>query len=109
MIALIVILFLGFVIGYFIPLEVGELVKLYLSLSILVTLSSSLEILHDLLLDKKNIRKWTIEFTSNLLLSSFLVFLSLRLAIPLYYAIIIYFGSKIFDIMSKIRYSILKE
>ncbi|NLY37293.1 MAG: DUF1290 domain-containing protein [Tissierellia bacterium] len=85
------------------------MVKLYLSLSILIGFSSLLEILNDLLNDKKDVKKWLVEFTSNLLLSTFLIFLSLRLAIPLYYAVIIYFGSKIFDIIGKIRYFLLQE
>ena len=109
MIELSILFITGLFIGYILPIEVGEVVKLYLSLSILIGFSSLLEITNELLNDKKNIKKWIIEFTSNLLLSTFLIFLSLRLAIPLYYAVIIYFGSKIFDIIGKIRYFLLRE
>lgn len=109
MIGLILLFISGLFMGYLLPIEVGEVVKLYLSLSILIGLSTLLEILSEILNNKMDIKKWAIEFTSNLLLSTFLVFLSLRLAIPLYYAVIIYFGSKIFDFLSKIRYLLLEE
>ena len=109
MILLVFLIISGLFIGYFLPIEVGGVVKLYLSLSILIGFSSLLEILNDLLNDKKDVKKWLVEFTSNLLLSTFLVFISLRLTIPLYYAVIIYFGSKIFDIIGKIRYFLLQE
>lgn len=109
MMGLILLFITGLFMGYLLPIELGEVLKLYLSLSILIGLSSLLEILIETLQDKMDIKRWVIEFTSNLLLSTFLVFLSLRLAIPLYYAVIIYFGSKIFDILAKIRYFLLQE
>lgn len=109
MLGILLIMIAGLLLGYFMPIEVNESIRLYLSLMILVSLSSLLEILANYLQEKVNFKKWTIEIASNLLLSTFLVFLSLRLSIPFYYAIIIYFGSKIFDILGKIRYFLLQE
>lgn len=98
----------GFLLALVLPLNLEESLVLYLSLSVLVLIASLLEIIVDIKEEKGDFKKWSVEITSNLLLSTFLTFISLRLKIPLYYATIIFFGTKIFDNTGKIRYFLLR-
>lgn len=100
---------LGFTLAFLLPLKVTEAAKLYLSMAILVGLATSTKIILDLLRGKKLLKDWLVEITGNLLLSTFLVYISKGLNIPLYYAAIIYFGTQIFEKTGEIRYFLLEE
>ena len=100
---------IGFILAFAIPINLGEVARLYISMSILVALASLSKILLEQLKKESNPRKWLIEISSNLLLSTFLVYLSQGLKIPLYYAAIIYFGIEFFEKTAEIRYFLLGE
>ncbi len=100
---------IGFILALTIPINIGEAAKLYISMSILVSLASLSKILLDQLKKDASPRKWLIEISSNLLLSTFLVYVSQGLKIPLYYAAIIYFGTEFFEKTAEIRYFLLIE
>lgn len=98
---------IGFIIAFVLPINIGEVSRLYLSISILVGISSLSKIILDQLKGECDPKKWLIEISSNLLLSTFLVYVSQGLKIPLYYAVIIYFGTEFFEKTAEIRYFLL--
>ncbi len=100
---------LGFLLTFKLPLNLSDEVTVYLSLYLLVAVASLLGIIVEIMEGKVSPKKWAGEITSNLLLSTFLTFVSLGQKIPLHYAVIIYFGMKIFENSEKIRYFLLKE
>ena len=109
MIGIIVVVILGGILGYILPLSFLLETNLYFILGILVGIYCMLEIIYDLLCKKERWVYWLTGFIGNLLLSLFLIFLSERLGTPLYYAVIFYFGVGIFDFFAKIRHLVLGE
>lgn len=109
MLQIILIVVLGGLLGYLLPLGIPLEGNLYMMLGILVAIYSALEILWDMLNKKSRRNYWVAGFISNLLLSLFLIFLSNRLGIQLYYAVIFYFGVGIFDFLGKIRLLVLGD
>ncbi len=109
MIGILLVVLLGSLLGYLLPLGVPLEGNVYFVLGLLVTIYSVLEIMWDTLNKKKRERYWLTGFIGNLLLSLFLIFLSERLDVPLYLAVIFYFGVGIFDFFAKIRLLVLGE
>lgn len=98
----------GFVIGYLLPLNVPGAYSLYLSVAILAALDTIFGGIRASLEDKFDNTLFISGFITNSLVALGLAYVGDKLGIPLYYAAVFVFGTRLFNNISMIRRYILK-
>lgn len=98
----------GFVIGYLLPLNVPGAYSLYLSVAILAALDTIFGGIRASLEDKFDNTLFISGFITNSLVALGLAYAGDKLGIPLYYAAVFVFGTRLFNNISMIRRYILK-
>lgn len=98
----------GFVIGYLLPLNVPGAYSLYLSVAILAALDTIFGGIRASLEDKFDNTLFISGFITNSLVALGLSYVGDKLGIPLYYAAVFVFGTRLFNNISMIRRYILK-
>lgn len=94
---------IGGVIGFLLPYTYNTSYSLYITIAILACLDSVFGGVRANLEKKFNIKIFISGFFGNALLAAFLAYIGDRLAVPLYYAAILTFGSRLFDNFASIR------
>ncbi|NLI66743.1 MAG: small basic family protein [Tissierellia bacterium] len=106
MVALIGIL-IGGIIGFLLPYTYNTAYSLYISIAILACLDSVFGGVKANLEGNFNVKIFLSGFFGNSLLAALLAYIGDRLGVPLYYAAIFTFGSRLFDNFASIRRLIL--
>lgn len=99
----------GFVIGMVIPYKFPVLYSMYFSVGILAALDSIFGAIRASYEDKFRTVIFLTGFLSNIVLAMFLSFLGERLGVPLYYAAIFVFGTRLFANLARIRRFIVEK
>ena len=100
---------IGAVIGFALPFTYNTAYSLYISVAILACLDSVFGGIKATLEESFNIEIFISGFFGNAALAAFLAYLGDRLGVPLYYAAIFTFGSRLFENFAKIRRILLKK
>ena len=100
---------IGAVIGFILPFTYNTAYSLYISVAILACLDSVFGGIKATLEETFNIEIFISGFFGNAILAAFLAYLGDRLGVPLYYAAIFTFGSRLFENFAKIRRLLLKK
>lgn len=98
---------IGAVIGFILPFTYNTAYSLYISVAILACLDSVFGGVKATLEDNFNIEIFVSGFFGNAALAVFLAYLGDRLVVPLYYAAIFTFGSRLFENFGRIRRMLL--
>lgn len=94
---------IGVLIGFYIPVTYSASYSLYISVAILACLDSVFGGIRASLEEKFNTRIFVSGFFGNAILAAFLAYIGDRLGVPLYYAAIFAFGSRLFQNFAIIR------
>lgn len=94
---------IGAVIGFLLPYTYNPAYSLYISVAILACLDSIFGGVRANLENSFSIRIFLSGFFGNAFLAAFLAYMGDRLGVPLFYAAIFTFGSRLFDNFAKIR------
>lgn len=100
---------IGAIIGFILPFTYNTAYSLYISVAILACLDSVFGGIRANLENNFNIDIFVSGFFGNAALAAFLAYLGDRLGVPLYYAAIFTFGSRLFDNFGKIRRILLTK
>jgi len=100
---------IGGVIGFLLPFTYNTAYSLYISVAILACLDSVFGGVRANLEGYFDLEIFISGFFGNAILAAFLAYLGDRLGVPLYYAAIFTFGSRLFENFGKIRRSLLKK
>lgn len=100
---------IGAVIGFALPFTYNTAYSLYISVAILACLDTVFGGIKATLEEKFNIEIFISGFFGNAILAAFLAYLGDRLGVPLYYAAIFTFGSRLFENFAKIRRILLNK
>ncbi|ABW18928.1 small basic family protein [Alkaliphilus oremlandii] len=103
MIFAIVGLVLGLVLGLQLDITYPAKYALYISVAILAAMDSVFGAVRSILEDKFNTEIFVSGFFGNAILAGFLAYIGDRLGVPLYYAAIFAFGSRLFQNFAIIR------
>ena len=94
---------IGAVIGFLLPYTYNTAYSLYISVAILACLDSVFGGIRANLEQNFSMKIFVSGFFGNALLAAFLAYIGDRLGVPLYYAAIFTFGSRLFDNFAAIR------
>ena len=94
---------IGATVGFLLPYTYNTAYSLYISVAILACLDSVFGGVRANLENTFSIRIFVSGFFGNAILAAFLAYIGDRLGVPLYYAAIFTFGSRLFDNFAKIR------
>ncbi len=94
---------IGAIVGFLLPYTYNTAYTLYISVAILACLDSVFGGVRANLEDNFNIQMFVSGFFGNAILAAFLAYIGDLLGVPLYYAAIFTFGSRLFDNFAKIR------
>ncbi|KPU28316.1 small basic protein [Caloranaerobacter sp. TR13] len=94
---------IGVLIGFYIPVTYSTSYSLYISVAILACLDSVFGGIRANLEQKFDTRIFVTGFFGNAILAAFLAYIGDRLGVPLYYAAIFAFGSRLFQNFAIIR------
>ena len=108
MIALIGIV-IGVVIGYYIPYSFNTLYSIYLAVGILAAIDSVLGALSAIIKERFDSIVFITGFLVNFALATVLSYIGDRLGIPLYYAAIFVFGTRLFKNVAIIRRGLIEK
>lgn len=109
MIFAIVGLVLGLVLGLQLDITYPAKYALYISVAILAAMDSVFGAVRSILEDKFNTEIFVSGFFGNAILAGFLAYIGDRLGVPLYYAAIFAFGSRLFQNFAIIRRHFLEK
>lgn len=96
-------LFIGIVVGFILPYTYNYVYSLYVSVAILACLDSLFGGIRANLDNKFDIEIFLTGFFGNAIIAAFLAYIGDKLGVPLYYAAIITFGSRMFDNFAAMR------
>lgn len=94
---------IGAIIGFLLPYTYNTTYSLYISVAILACLDSVFGGIRANLEGKFSTKVFITGFFGNAILAAFLAYIGDRLGVPLYYAAIFTFGSRLFDNFATIR------
>ena len=100
---------IGAIIGFLLPYTYNTAYSLYISVGILACLDSVFGGIRANLEGNFSTRIFISGFFGNAILAAFLAYIGDRLGVPLYYAAIFTFGSRLFDNFACIRRNILQR
>ena len=102
-------LLIGVLIGFFVPVGLPTSYASYMSVALLAALDSVFGGIRAELEDNFNSGIFISGFFGNAIIAAFLAYLGDRLGIPLYYAAIFTFGTRLFQNFAIIRRIIMKK
>lgn len=94
---------IGVTVGLFLPITYNSSYSLYMSVALLACLDSVFGGIRANLENKFDTRIFITGFFGNGILAAFLAYIGDRLGVPLYYAAIFTFGSRLFENFASIR------
>lgn len=95
---------IGIVIGFYVPIELSTISSLYISVGLLAAIDSIVGALKATLQDKFDPVIFLSGFVVNALLAIALSYLGDKLGVPIYYAAIFVFGTRLFNNIGSIRH-----
>lgn len=108
MVIVLVGIFVGILIGLFLPYTYNTVYSLYVSVVILASLDSILGGINSELQKKFDIKIFLSGLIGNTIIAVLLTFFGDRVGVPIYYATIVVFGTRIFNNFAEIRRILLK-
>jgi len=102
-------LVLGIIIGFIIPFNVPLIYSSYMSIAVLAALDSVFGGIRSSMEEKFDSNIFISGFFGNAILAAFLAYVGDRLGVPLYYAAIFAFGTRLFQNFAIIRRHLLKR
>lgn len=99
----------GILIGLFLPYTYNTVYSLYVSVIILASLDSILGGLNADLQKKFNTKIFMSGLIGNTLIAVFLTYFGDRVGVPIYYATIVVFGTRIFNNFAEIRRILIEK
>lgn len=100
---------IGILIGLFLPYTYNTVYSLYVSVIILASLDSILGGLNADLQKKFNTKIFMSGLIGNTLIAVFLTYFGDRVGVPIYYATIVVFGTRIFNNFAEIRRILIEK
>lgn len=100
---------IGIIIGIFIPYTYNTVYSLYVSVIILASLDSILGGLNADLQNKFDTKIFMSGLIGNTFIAVFLTYFGDRVGVPIYYATIVVFGTRIFSNFAEIRRILIKK
>lgn len=100
---------IGIIIGIFIPYTYNTVYSLYVSVIILASLDSILGGLNADLQNKFDTKIFMSGLIGNTFIAVFLTYFGDRVGVPIYYATIVVFGTRIFNNFAEIRRILIKK
>lgn len=100
---------LGLAIGYFIPISIGASYSIYISVGLLAAIDSVFGGVRANLQDEFDTLIFITGFFTNAILAMFLAYVGDRLGIPLYYAAVFVFGTRLFQNLGVTRRLLLDK
>ncbi len=100
---------LGLAIGFYIPVTFPTSYSLYMSVSILAALDSVFGAIKASLENKFNPTIFVTGFIGNAIIAGLLAYIGDRMGVPLYYAAIFAFGSRLFENFAIIRRHLIEK
>lgn len=100
---------LGLAIGYFIPVSIGVSYSIYISVGLLAAIDSVFGGVRANLQDEFDTLIFITGFFTNAILATFLAYVGDNLGIPLYYAAVFVFGTRLFQNLGVIRRLLLDK
>src|SRR5690554_525725 len=100
---------LGIVLGFLIPFNVPLIYSSYMSIAVLAALDSVFGGIRSSMEEKFDSNVFISGFFGNAILAAFLAYVGDRLGVPLYYAAIFAFGTRLFQNFAIIRRHLLKK
>lgn len=94
---------LGVILGLLLKISVPPVLAPYLGIAMLAALDTVLGGLRSTFEDKFNEKLFITGFFSNTLLAAFITYIGDKLGVPLYWAAVVVFGSRLFQNLSIIR------
>ncbi|MCR1898025.1 small basic family protein [Irregularibacter muris] len=102
-------LLIGIVLGFIIPYSVPLIYSSYMSIAVLAALDSVFGGIRSSLEQKFDSNIFISGFFGNTILAAFLAYVGDRLGVPLYYAAIFAFGTRLFQNFAIIRRHLIKN
>src|SRR5690554_5572271 len=102
-------LILGIVLGFVLPLNVPVIYSSYMSIAVLAALDSVFGGIRSNMENKFDSNIFISGFFGNAILAAFLAYVGDRLGVPLYYAAIFAFGTRLFQNFAIIRRHLLNR
>lgn len=100
---------LGLAIGYYIPVSIGVSYSIYISVGLLAAIDSVFGGVRANLQDEFDTLIFITGFFTNAILATFLAYVGDNLGIPLYYAAVFVFGTRLFQNLGVIRRLLLDK
>jgi small basic protein len=100
---------IGIIIGFYMPYSFNALYSLYLAVGILAAIDSILGALSAILKERFDSVVFVTGFLVNFALATVLSYIGDRLGIPLYYAAIFVFGTRLFKNVAIIRRGLIEK
>ena len=100
---------LGLAIGYFIPVSIGVSYSIYISVGLLAAIDSVFGGVRANLQDEFDTLVFITGFFTNAILAMFLAYVGDNLGVPLYYAAVFVFGTRLFKNLGIIRRAFLEK
>lgn len=95
---------IGILIGSMIPLDISSSYSIYLAVGILAAIDSVLGGIRANLRDEFDTLIFISGFVTNMILAALLTYIGDKMGIPLYYATVFVFGTRLFQNLSIIRH-----
>lgn len=99
----------GLAIGYFVPVTIGVSYSIYISVGLLAAIDSVFGGVRANLQDEFDTLIFITGFFTNAILATFLAYVGDNLGIPLYYAAVFVFGTRLFQNLGVIRRLLLEK
>lgn len=99
----------GLAIGYFIPVSLGAAYSIYISVGLLAAIDSVFGGVRANLQEEFDTLIFITGFFTNAILATFLAYVGDNLGIPLYYAAVFVFGTRLFQNLGVIRRLLLDK
>ncbi len=100
---------LGLIIGYYIPISIGVSYSIYISVGLLAAMDTVVGAMRANLEDRFDTLIFITGFFTNVLLAMMLAYVGDNLGVPLYYAAVFVFGTRLFKNISIIRMDIIDK
>lgn len=100
---------IGLIIGFMLPYTYNTAYSLYISMAILACLDALFGGVKANIRQDFDTKVFLSGFFGNSLLAAFLTYLGDRLGVPMYYAVIVTFGGRVFDNFAAIRRLLLEK
>jgi len=100
---------IGLVIGFYMPINLPTVYSAYISVSILAAIDSVFGAIRASLENKYNAMIFVTGFIGNAIIAGLLAYIGDKMGVPLYYAAIFTFGSRLFQNFAIIRRLLIEK